>query len=46
MRTNNECEIELRMSTMLKFKYYGKPCIVKDIQTGDILRIYKFGEDL
>jgi hypothetical protein len=23
MRTNFECEIELQMSTILKFKYYG-----------------------
>jgi len=32
-------EIELRMSTILKFKYYGIPCNVKKIQTGDILRV-------
>ena len=32
-------EIELRMSTILKFRYYGIPCNVKKIQTGDILRV-------
>ncbi len=32
-------EIELRMSTILKFRYYGIPCNVKKIKSGDILRI-------
>ena len=34
-------EIELQVSTILKFKYYGTPCNVKKIQTGDILRVSK-----
>ena len=29
------------MSTMLKFKYYGTPRIVKEIQTGDLIEIIK-----
>ena len=41
MQTNSECEIELQMSTMLKFKYYGKPLMVKDIQTGDFIALCK-----
>ncbi len=32
MRTYNECEIELHMSTMLKFKYYGTPWNVNKIR--------------
>ncbi len=32
MRTYNESEIELQMSTMLKFKYYGTPWNVNKIQ--------------
>ena len=27
------------MSTILKFKYYGTPCNVKKIQTGDLLKL-------
>jgi len=30
--TINEREIELQLSTMLKFKYYETPGIVKEIQ--------------
>ena len=37
-KSNCRSEIELRMSTVLKFEYYGTPCNVKKIQTGDILR--------
>ena len=32
IRMNNACEIELQVSNVLKFKYYGKPLIVKDIE--------------
>ena len=39
-------EIELRMSTILKLKYYGIPCNVKKIQTGDILRDYQVSLNL
>jgi len=27
------------MSIILKFKYYGTPCNVKKMQTGDLLRV-------
>ncbi len=33
-------EIELHVSTILKFEYRRSPCNVKKIQTGDILRVY------
>ena len=38
-KSNFRSEIELRMSTILKFRYYEIPCNVKKIQTGDILRV-------
>jgi len=37
LRKNNcelEPEIEVQMSIILKFKYYGTPCNVKKIQIG------------
>ena len=37
-KSNCRSEIELHMSTILKFKYYGTSCNVKKFQTGDILR--------
>ena len=40
-KSNCRSEIELRKSTILKFRYYGIPCNVKKIQTGDILRVPK-----
>ena len=39
-KSNSRSEVELRMSTILKFKYDRIPCNVKKIQTGDILRVY------
>ena len=38
-KSNYRGEIELHVSTILKFRYYGIPCNVKKIQAGDILRI-------
>ena len=32
------------MSIILEFKYYGTPCNVKKIQTGDILRDYQLSK--
>jgi hypothetical protein len=34
-------EIELHVSTILKLQYYGIPCHVKKIRTGDKLRAIK-----
>jgi len=34
------------MSTILEFKYYGAPCNVKKIQTGDILRDSKLSKSM
>jgi hypothetical protein len=36
IRINNTCEIELQVSKVLNFKYYGKPRIVKDIEIDKI----------
>ena len=38
-KSNCRSEIELLMSTILKFKYYETPCNVKKIRTGDIENI-------
>ncbi len=37
-------EIKVQMSIILKFKYYGTPCNVKTIQTGDNLEYHSFAE--
>ena len=40
-KSNYRSEIELQMNIILRFKYYGIPCNVKKIKSGDILRISK-----
>ena len=43
-KSNGRSEIELRMSTILKFIYYGTLYNVNKIQTGDILRDYQLSK--
>ncbi len=40
-KSNREPEIEVQMSIILQLKYYGTPCNVNKIRTGD-LRISQF----
>jgi hypothetical protein len=39
-KSNCRSEIELLMSTILKFEYYETPCNVKKIRTGDLLKLF------
>ena len=41
IRSKNECGIELQMSTMLKFKYYGRRLMSRKFKC-DTLRIHAF----